>query len=59
METIRAHLPEECVSSLSNIFTAIDTSVSLESEHYQDIDQLQREILEVVDSTAHNNAAHG
>jgi len=59
VETIRAHLPGECVSSLSNIFTAIDTSVSLESEHYQDIDQLQREILEVVDSTAHNNAAHG
>ena len=59
METIRAHLPEECVSSLSNIFTAIDTSVSLELEHCQDIDQLQREILEVVDSTAHNNAAHG
>jgi len=59
MDTIRAHLPGECVSSLSNIFAAIDTSVSLESEHYQDIDQLQCEILEVVDSTAHNNAAHG
>ncbi|MRR06419.1 MAG: hypothetical protein EG828_05660 [Deltaproteobacteria bacterium] len=59
METISAHLPGECVSSLGNIFAAIDTSVSLESEHCQDIDQLQREILEVVDSTAHNNAAHG
>ena len=59
METMRAHIPRECVNSLSIIFTAIDTSVSLETEHYQDIDQLQREILQVVDLTAHNTAAHG
>jgi hypothetical protein len=59
VETIRAHVPEECVNSLSSIFTAIDNSVSLESEHYADIDQLQREILKVVDLTAHNTAAHG
>ena len=59
METIRAHIPRECADSLSIIFTAIDNCVSLESEHYQDIDQLQREILKVVDLTAHNNAANG
>jgi hypothetical protein len=59
METIAAHVPGECVDSLSSIFTAIDNSVALESEHYQDIDQLQREILRVVDLTAHNGAAHG
>jgi hypothetical protein len=59
METIGAHLPQECVSSLSHIFTAIDNSVSLEAEHYQDIDQLQREITEVVDLTAHQTAEHG
>jgi hypothetical protein len=59
IETMRAHVPGECVDSLSSIFTAIDNSVALESEHYQDIDQLQSEILKVVDSTAHNTAAHG
>jgi hypothetical protein len=57
METIRAHIPRECADSLSIIFTAIDNCVSLESEHYEEIDQLQREILKVVDLTAHNTAA--
>jgi hypothetical protein len=59
METIAAYVPGECIDSLSSIFTSIDNSVALESEHYQDIDQLQREILMVVDSTTHNTAAHG
>ena len=59
METIAAYVPGECIDSLSSIFTAIDNSVALESEHYQDIDQLQLEILKVVDLTAHNSAAHG
>ena len=59
METIKAHIPRECADSLSIIFTAIDNCVSLESEHYEDIDQLQREILKVVDLTAHNNVANG
>jgi hypothetical protein len=59
METIRAHVPGECLDSLSSIFTAIDNSVSLESEQYQDIDQLQRDILKVVDLTARNTAANG
>jgi len=59
METIRAHLSQECVDPLSTIFVAIDNCVSLESEEYQDIDQLQREILKVVDLTAHNSAARG
>jgi len=59
METIREHLSGECLEPLSLIFTAIDTSVSLESEQHQDIEQLQREILRVVDLTAQNAAAHG
>jgi hypothetical protein len=58
METIRAHIPRECADSLSIIFTAIDNCISLESEHYEDIDQLQREILKVVDLTTHDTAAH-
>jgi len=59
METIAAYVPGECIDSLSSIFTAIDNSVALESEHYQDIDQLQREILKVVDLTASNGVAPG
>ena len=59
LETIKEHIPRECVTSVGTIFTAIDNSVSLESEHYQDIEQLQREIIKVVDLTAHNTAAHG
>jgi len=59
MGTIAGYVPGECVDSLSSIFTAIDNSVALETEHYQYIDQLQREILKVVDSTAQNSAAHG
>lgn len=59
METIRAHVPEECLNSLSGIFTAIDNCVSLESEYYQDFDQLQREIVKVVDQTVRNTAANG
>ena len=59
METVRAYLPQECADPLSSIFTAIDNSVSLESVHFQDIDQLQREILRVVDLIAQNAAAHG
>jgi len=59
METIRTHIPRECVDSISIIFAVIDNSVSLETEHYQDIDHLQRDILKVVDSTAQNTAAHG
>jgi hypothetical protein len=59
METIRAHVPPECLGSLSSIFIAIDNSVALETEHYKDIDQLRSEILKVVDSKAQNSAAHG
>jgi hypothetical protein len=59
METIRAQVPPEYLSSLGSIFTAIDNSVALETENYQDIDQLQSEILKVVDSTTQNSAAHG
>jgi hypothetical protein len=59
METIAAYVPGECVDSLRSIFIAIDNSVALESEHYQDIDQLQGEILKIFDSTVQNSAAHG
>ncbi|MHC1697041.1 MAG: hypothetical protein AB9919_03040 [Geobacteraceae bacterium] len=59
METLRERIPGECLEPLSLIFTAIDTSVSLESEQYQEIEQLQGEILRVVDLTAQNAAAHG
>jgi hypothetical protein len=57
METIRAHVPGECLDSLSNIFSAIDTGVALESEQYQDISQLQRETLNVVDLISRNGVA--
>jgi len=53
MNTIAALVTPECRSSLSGIFTAIDNSVALESEHFQDMDQLQREILNVVELIAH------
>jgi hypothetical protein len=59
METIRAQIPPESLSSLSSIFIAIDNSVAQESEHYPELDQLQGEILKIVDSTAQNSAAHG
>jgi hypothetical protein len=59
METIAAYLPGECVDSLSSIFIAIDNSVALETEHYQDIGQLQQKMLKVVDSMANNAAAQG
>jgi hypothetical protein len=59
METVRAQVPPENIDSLSSIFTAIDNSVALETEHHQDIDQLQSEILKIVVSTAQNSAAHG
>lgn len=59
METVEVHLPRECIESLRTIFTAIDNGVSLESAEYQDLDQLQREILQAVDQTAHNSAKHG
>ena len=59
METIGSHLPPESVDSLSSIFATIDNNVSLESEHCQDIDQLCRDILKIVDLTARDGAAHG
>jgi hypothetical protein len=59
METVEVHLPRECIESLRTIFTAIDNGVSLESAEYQDLDQLQREILQAVDQAAHNSAEHG
>ncbi|MDD2318840.1 MAG: hypothetical protein PHO83_02195 [Geobacteraceae bacterium] len=59
METIAAHIPGEGIDSLSSILNAIDTCVALESEHYQDIDGLQHEILKLVDLLTGHNAAQG
>jgi hypothetical protein len=54
METVSGYVPGECVDSLSSVFTAIDNSVALELEHYQDIEQLQTDVLKIVDLTAQN-----
>ena len=59
METIQEHLPRECVDPLRIILAAIDNSVSLESDQYQDLDQLQRDIVQLVNLTAHNSVVHG
>ena len=59
METIRAYVPPECADALSGIFADIDNCVSLESEHYQDIDKLRHEITKVVDRTTPDTAANG
>jgi hypothetical protein len=59
METIRTKVPPEYLGPLSSIFTAIDNSVALEAEYYQDIDQLQSKIIKVVDSADFNSATHG
>ncbi len=59
LNTLGERMPQECLEPLSIIFTAIDTSVSREFEQHQDIEQLQREILRVVELTAQNAAAHG
>lgn len=54
METVRSHIPQECVDSISAILTSIDNSVSLETEHYEKIDNLQRETSEIVDICVQN-----
>ncbi len=54
METIAAHLPGECIAPLGSALAVIDNSVALETEHYQDIEQLQSDILKIVDLTAQN-----
>jgi hypothetical protein len=59
METIAGYVPGEFIDPLSSILAAIDTSVALESEHLQGIDQLQQEILKVVDLTANKTVARG
>jgi hypothetical protein len=58
LDTVRAHIPQECINALGIIFNAIDNSVSLESEQYADIKHLQHEILKVLDLTVKNAAAH-
>lgn len=57
--TIKSSLPPECVDSLHIILAAIDNCVSLESETYPDIEQLQREVLKFIDLTSTQFAALG
>jgi len=59
LETLGERIPPESRESLRRIFTAIDLSVSLETEQHQEIAQLQGEILRVVDLTAQHAAADG
>jgi hypothetical protein len=59
METIAAHVPGELINPLSSILAAIDTSVALETEHLQDIEQLKQDILKVVEPGADKTEAHG
>lgn len=59
MGTIGAQVPPECLAPLSGIFAAIDDSVALEAEQFQDLEQLQRDILRVVDLASQNGAAQG
>jgi hypothetical protein len=59
LETVRELIPRKCVEPLHTIFTAIDTSVALESVQYQGIEQLQREIAQVIDLMADNGATGG
>jgi len=59
LETLGERLQPECLESLRNIFAAIDTSVSRESELHQEIAQLQGEILRVVELTAQTATARG
>lgn len=59
METIAASVPGECIEPLRSSLAAIDNSIALEVEQYQDIDQLRSEILKVVDLAARKGAARG
>ncbi len=59
METIEEHLPPECCGPLRRILSAIDDSVALESEKYQDIENLQRDMLVVVDQAARDGSGRG
>ena len=59
MEAVRMYVAEECFNSLRSIFTAIDDCVALESEHYHDLDLLQREIVKAVDLIVPNGGTQG
>ncbi|UFS70949.1 hypothetical protein LPW11_01895 [Geomonas sp. RF6] len=59
MERMGSRLPHESVAPLTTILAAIDNSVAMETEHHQDMEALQREILEVVEATAQRSAAQG
>jgi hypothetical protein len=57
LETIKAHIPHDCIKTLRPVLTAIDNCVSLEAEQYEDINHLQHEIVKVLDLSAKNAAA--
>jgi hypothetical protein len=54
LATIGGQLPDEYIAPLTEIFTAIDNSVSLETEFYDGMDEMRQEIRKVVDSMAGN-----
>jgi hypothetical protein len=58
IDTVRGHLPQECIDPLSAVLEDIDNCISLEIEQYQGMDQLQREMERIVDLTANNSARH-
>jgi hypothetical protein len=59
MATLGEQVPPECLGTLGGILSSIDDGVALEAEQWDDLEQLQRDILSVVDLTARNGAAQG
>lgn len=59
METIEAQVPPECRGRLAAVLSAIDDCVALEADQHQDLEQLQRDILGVVDLAARNSTGQG
>jgi hypothetical protein len=57
LETIKKHIPHDCIKTLRPVLTEIDNCVSLEAEQYEDINHLQHEIVKVLDLSAKNAAA--
>ncbi|NVN92157.1 MAG: hypothetical protein HXX11_16360 [Desulfuromonadales bacterium] len=59
METLAERIPAESGNQLRDIFAAIDTCVTLEAEHFQDIEQLTSAIQNIVEPNSHNDAGRG
>lgn len=56
METLGDELPRECVAPLTALFAAIDDGVALEMEQHPDMERLQRDLMEIVDRVARDDA---